>query len=175
MKKTILTLLVPGLLLTALPPAMAENQSGLTPEQLQHERKMTELRKQQEILEVKHSQAVLLRECQEMGIDCRGQSLEVIESQQDSLDEQFQALTEQAPTVNASDMPFSLTPGNKSDKSPRLDAIQNQSAQLTLSGSTEWALVGDTIGDWRVVHIDASKVRVKHTGNDKTKTLVLNW
>ena len=64
---------------------------------------------------------------------------------------------------------------SKSSVSPTLEAIQNDSAKLKYSGETQWALVGDTVGEWVVTHLDASKVRIKHSGNSNSKTLVLNW
>lgn len=171
MKQRLPTLLLSSLLLATSLNASADNVSGLTAEQIQHEKRLTELRKQREVLEIMHSQAKMLRECNEMGIDCRSGSLEVIEQNDQDFNEEISRII-------AEEQSFALpkATGTSSDAStPKLTAIQNASAQLTHSGSSHWALVGDKVGPWQVVHIDASKVRIKHTGNAKTQTLVLNW
>lgn len=172
MKLHLPKLLIASLLMAAIFPVTAENTTGLTPEQRQHEQTLSELRKQKEILEVKHSQAKLLQECQEMGIDCRGSNVEVIEQQNTDFSDEISQIV-----ANEKALAMPTTFGNTQSTSglPKLTAIQNSSANLSFSGTTQWALVGDTVGDWKVVHIDASKVRIKHTGNAKTKTLVLNW
>jgi hypothetical protein len=173
MRNKLLKLILPTLL--ASPSVMAQGQPNLTPEQLRHEQALTELRKQKEILELKHSQAQLLRECNEMGIDCRSQTLEI-----------KQQPAEQAPEIESFNVPmqapgleesmFSLESISGSRNSnPTLEAIQNDSAKLHHAGNSQWALVGDKVGDWVVTHIDASKVRIKHSGNSQSKTLVLNW
>ena len=167
-------IILASLLCTIVLPVSAQNASGLSPEQLEHERKLTDLRKQKEILEIKHAQARLLRECKEMGVDCRGTELEVVEHESDDFDEQITDIIAQE---RAMAMPAELggNEGSDSDEIPQLTAIQNSSAQLELSDSPQWALVGEMVGNWKVLHIDASKVRIKNIDNAMTKTLVLNW
>lgn len=172
MRQKLLTILIPTLMMTTGLHAYADTPSGLTEEQIRHEKELSELRKQKEILDIKHAQAVLLRDCQEMGIDCRSNSLKVIDYEEESF---IKDINDIATRSAATEMP-SFTP-DVSTKShvPKLEAIQNSSAQLSQSGESHWAMVGDTVGDWKVVHIDASKVRIKHEVNSETKTLLLNW
>ncbi|HCC82307.1 MULTISPECIES: hypothetical protein [unclassified Methylophaga] len=175
MRKKILTLLLPGILISFTQPISAENQTGLTADQIRHEQALTELRKQKEILELKHSQAMLIRDCHEMGIDCREADLDI---RQDPLNDLATVIGSQEPHLATSleESSFSIEGiKSKSSVSPTLEAIQNDSAKLKYSGETQWALVGDTVGEWVVTHIDASKVRIKHSGNSNSKTLVLNW
>lgn len=171
MKQRLPTLLLSSLILATSLNASADNVTGLTADQIQHEKKLTELRKQREVLEIMHSQAKMLRECNEMGIDCRSGSLEVIERNDQNFNEEISRIIADEQSIA---MPEAID-SSSNISIPKLTAIQNASAQLTHSGSTLWALVGDKVGPWQVVHIDASKVRIKHTGNAKTQTLVLNW
>lgn len=176
MQKKFITLVLSGLLITTMHPVMAENQPSLTSEQISHEKQIADLRKQKEILELKHSQAKLLRECHDLGIDCRGGSLEIKESFNDELSaeiESFNLPPAQEETVQS---PFALNEIEASTfPSPVLNAIQNDSAQFKFSGNTHWALVGDKVGEWVVTHIDATKVRIKNARNSNTKTLLLSW
>lgn len=176
MRKKLLKSILPVLIISISQPVIAESQPGLTPEQLRHEQALTELRKQKEILQLKHSQAQLIRECHEMGIDCRGVSLEI-------MPETNNEHTAEIESFNVPMIPTSIEEGsftldgviNNRNISPTLEAIQNDSAKLKHAGESQWALVGDKVGDWVITHIDATKVRIKNSRNSNSKTLVLNW
>ena len=152
-------------------PSLADNSISLSPEQLSHEKNLKELRRQKEIIKENHDRALLLAECRDIGIDCSsGTTLEIIEPVEKSLPknvefndlEDIQALSSK-PLMNSSD-------------TPTLEAIQNQSAQLSFNGKSEWAMVGNKVGKWQVVHIDASKVRLKNLRDPNImKTLLLRW
>ncbi|HIC46856.1 MAG: hypothetical protein VX829_13660 [Pseudomonadota bacterium] len=171
MKKTYILAMLPILMALIQHPALAEGSISLTPEQISHEKALKELRRQKEIIKENHDRALLLAECRDLGIDCSsGTTLEIMEPVEKSQPkntefndvQDIQGLIS-TPVMNGSDTPV-------------LEAIQNQSAQLKYNGKSEWAMVGNKVGQWQVVHIDASKVRLKNLRNPNTiKTLLLRW
>lgn len=171
MKKIFALALLPILMTVNQQPSLADNSISLSPEQLSHEKNLKELRRQKEIIKENHDRALLLAECRDIGIDCSsGTTLEIIEPVEKSLPknvefndlEDIEALSSK-PLMNSSD-------------TPTLEAIQNQSAQLSFNGKSEWAMVGNKVGKWQVVHIDASKVRLKNLRDPNImKTLLLRW
>lgn len=162
----------------------------LSPEQIQHEETLTELRRQHELIEAKHAQAKLLKDCQDMGIDCGGDSLNSSSLMMnpplpdEDIEEPFQMLPgsppegEQSPDMGAmppmSDTP-QLSSGGSNSGQPRLLAVQNSSAQLAMNNHEQWYVVGDQAGPWKVVYISATKVRLRNTQNQSLKTLLMTW
>ncbi|MDO8827973.1 hypothetical protein [Methylophaga sp.] len=176
MRNKLIKYLIPALFFTVAQTVFADSQPSLTSEQLRHEQALTELRKQKEILELKHSQAQLIRDCHEMGIDCRGTSLEIKPDTMNDLTAEIERLNVPMAPVTIDESSFSIDNiSSTRNVSPTLEAIQNDSARLKHSGETQWALVGDKVGDWVITHIDATKVRIKNSRNSTSKTLVLNW
>lgn len=179
MNRKTLSILITAALYLPINLAMADNTSSLTPEQQRHESQLVELRQQKELLELKHAQASLLKECLEMGIDCRGSGLNELPSPIEAIAPidvvpmDIEQLSSLEPMDFLDKALMSSTSG--SNAVPVLDAIQNQSAQLTHAGQTEWALVGDVVGSWRVTYIDATRVRLTNTSDSSVKTLVLRW
>ncbi len=171
MKKTYLLTLFPILMTLIQQPSFAESSISLTPEQIQHENALKELRRQKEIIKENHDTALLLAECREIGIDCSSATqLEIIEP----VDKSQPVNTEFNDVKDIENL--MSTPVMSGRDTPILEAIQNQSAQLSFNGKSEWSMVGNTIGHWQVVYIDASKVRLKNLRNPNTmKTLLLRW
>lgn len=169
--------LLPVLVLPHTSIAIADVGTGLSIEQKQHEKRLTELRQQTEILELNHAKAKLIAECRQMGVDCQGQNVSIIEHAETEFESEGQNNQEfQAPAFNTEFDMSTLNHGEPSNTIPSLESIQNQSAQLSLNGSSEWARVGDIIGQWKVIYIDATKVRLQNTEKAKeTRTLVIRW
>lgn len=176
MRKTISTILLSSLMTAAYTNVQAQETAELSQEQLQHEKLLTDLRKQREILEVKHAQAQLLSECMGMGIDCRDSNLSAIEKQTEEFPTDITNVPMDIQSFQMPDQSVLFSHSGSDDSSPKLEAIQNQSAKLTHAGNTDWAVVGDLVGGWKVAYIDASKVRlVKASDKSKVKTLILRW
>lgn len=179
MRKLISTLIISSFVTAGTTSiALAKDELGLsklTSVQAQHEKELSELRRQKEIIEVRHAQAMLLKECQEAGVDCSSQEL-TITNQSNDFAGGMNAMPPEIQHFQLQDlMSIPVDNGAGQSTTPQLEAIQNNSALLSMSGNAEWLLPGDSIGAWRLMHIDASKVRLQNTTSQKTKTLVLKW
>lgn len=178
LRKTTLTLLLivqAGLFNAAYADAHQPN-SGLTPLEQRHEDTMASLRRQKEVLQIRHAEAKMIHDCVQMGIDCTSDKLSAtttVSAPQPEAQGGIQPPTSVPGGAEEQFMPPSHAFG---DTSPKLVAIQNSSAKIKINGESTWAVVGDRVGDWKVIHIDASKIRLAAVSNPKhVKTLVLRW
>lgn len=158
---------------------------SLTPEQTQHEEELKRIRLQTQLIEAKHAQAKLLKDCMDMGIECSvGGEMGMAPPMPDPFldepnDQPFQMFPGTPPEQAMTYLP---TPEMEQDfapsmggKTPSLSAIQNNSAQLSFGEDARWYNVGDKAGQWKVIYISTTKVRLKHAQNDSVKTLLMTW